>query len=254
MSIKIMSAIFDSETLAPTERLIMLALADHADDTGRCYPSIQRLCQRTGLTERAVQSNIKKLQAQGYIKVVPGGGKGRPNIYFVSANPAAETPYEKPRITNTVSDDTQTPHLTTPNPAADAPEPSVTTIEPSAAVREPAVSQPSRRERILEAMGVDSSGITPAGKFIGTAAHMAEPPKWDALGLTEDDQLSVIRSQMDRGRCRDPSFMPGSFAYFTGAMSDLAAAKARGVPPPKTLPQQSERDQHKARLRKLAGR
>lgn len=254
MSIKIMSAIFESETLGPTERLIMLALADHADDTGRCYPSMQRLCQRTGLSERAVQTNIKKLQGQGYIKVVSGGGKGRPNIYFVSANPASETPHQKPRFSNTVSDDIQTPHLTTSNPAPDAPEPSRTIIEPSAAARAPAYSQPSRRERILEAMGVDGSGITPSGKFIGTPAHMAEPPKWDALGLTEGEQLAVIRAQMERGRCRDPSFMPGSLAYFTGAMSDLASAKARGVPSPTPFPQQSERDQHKARLRKLAGR
>ncbi|MDQ7262689.1 helix-turn-helix domain-containing protein [Paracoccus sp. PS-1] len=131
MSVKIMSAVFESETLGPTERLIMLALADHADDTGRCYPSMQRLCQRTGLSERAVQVNIKKLQGQGYIKVVSGGGKGRPNIYFVSANPAPETPHQKPRFSNTVSDDIQTPHLTTPNPAPDAPEPSRTIIEPS---------------------------------------------------------------------------------------------------------------------------
>lgn len=88
MSIRLMSAIFESATLGPTERLVMLALADHADDEGRCYPSISRLCQRTGLSERAVQTNIRKLVQQGYIRIIPGGGKGNANLYFVSANPA----------------------------------------------------------------------------------------------------------------------------------------------------------------------
>src|SRR5690606_40080416 len=81
MSVKIMSAVFESETLAPTERLIMLALADHADDTGRCYPSISRLGRRTGLSERAVQTNIRKLVNQGYIRVIAGGGKNNTNVY-----------------------------------------------------------------------------------------------------------------------------------------------------------------------------
>lgn len=250
MSIKIMSAVFDSETLGPTERLIMLALADHADDTGRCYPSIQRLCQRTGLTERAVQSNVKKLQAQGYIKVVPGGGKGRPNIYFVSANPASETPYEKPRISNTVSDDIQTPHLTTSNPAPDAPEPSVTIKEPSAAAREQ--DNPTFREQLIEAAGAHRSGINPqTGRVsaIGDPADMAEVRKWQSdLSLTEAEILEVVK----HGAKRRGS-APSTLRFFSGHMADYAAAKSRPSPKPSSIPQQSDRDQHKARLRKLAG-
>lgn len=134
-----MSAIFESKTLGPTERLIMLALADHADDDGRCYPSILRLCARTGLSERAVQTNVKTLTEKGYLKVLVGGGKGNANLYFVSPNPAANAPYEAqnpaasaPRRKCTpAADAPKTPHLLRSNPAADAPEPSGTTIEPS---------------------------------------------------------------------------------------------------------------------------
>lgn len=128
MSIRLMSAIFESETLGPTERLVMLALADHADDDGRCYPSILRLCQRTGLSERAVQTNIRKLVQQGYIRIIPGGGKGNANLYFVSANPAADAPRTK---CTPAADAPQTPQQMRANPAADAPEPSGTIIEPS---------------------------------------------------------------------------------------------------------------------------
>lgn len=127
MSIKIMSAIFDSKTLGPTERLIMLALADHADDAGRCYPSMQRLQERTGLSERAVQTNVRALTDKGYLRVIVGGGKGNANVYFVSANPAAETPYQM----HPAADAPQTPQQMRSNPAADAPEPSGTIIEPS---------------------------------------------------------------------------------------------------------------------------
>ena len=139
MSIRIMSAVFESETLGPTERLIMLSLADHADDEGRCYPSIDRLSRRTGLSERAVQTNIGKLRDQGYIKVVLRGCKGRSNLYFISPNPAAGAGYDapKPRSRCTpqemhpAADAPQTPQQVRPNPAADAPEPSRTIIEPS---------------------------------------------------------------------------------------------------------------------------
>lgn len=142
MSIKIMSAVFESKTLGPIERLVMLSLADHCDDDGRCYPSIQRLCERTGLSERAVQSNISKLRDAGYIRVESGGGRSRSNMYFISPNPAAdapirevnpapETPYDvHPRTRNTVSR-ALNPASGALNPAADAPEPSITIKEPS---------------------------------------------------------------------------------------------------------------------------
>ena len=122
-----MSAIFESRTLGPTERLIMLALADHADDDGRCYPSILRLCERTGLSERAVQTNVKALSEKGYLRVIVGGGKGNANVYFVSPNPAAQTPYQM----HPAADAPQTPQQMRSNPAADAPEPSGTIKEPS---------------------------------------------------------------------------------------------------------------------------
>jgi hypothetical protein len=128
VSIRLMSAVFESQTLGPTERLIMLALADHADDEGRCYPSIERLRQRTGLSERAVQTNIRNLVAQGYVRIVVGGGKGNANLYFVSANPAGDAPRTK---CTPAGDAPQTPQEMRANPAADAPEPSGTTKEPS---------------------------------------------------------------------------------------------------------------------------
>ena len=123
-----MAAVFESRTLGPTERLVMLALADHADEEGKCYPSMQRLCERTGLSERAVQMNVKRLVEAGYLRVSVGGGKGNANLYFVSPNPASDAPRTK---CTPAPDAPQTPHQMRANPAPDAPEPSGTTIEPS---------------------------------------------------------------------------------------------------------------------------
>ncbi|WP_423209057.1 helix-turn-helix domain-containing protein [Paracoccus yeei] len=154
MSVKIMSAVFESETLGPTERLIMLALADHADDAGRCYPSLSRLQQRTGLSERAIQSNIRNLQSAGYITIIPGAGQGGANVYIVRPNPAADAPPQQmhPRRKCTTPPQevrpnpaadappqqmhprrkcTTPPQEVRPTPAADAPKPSGTIIEPS---------------------------------------------------------------------------------------------------------------------------
>ena len=130
-----MSAIFESVSLGPTERLIMLALADHADDEGRCYPSVARIAQRTGLSERAVQTNVRSLIAAGYINVTIGGGKGHSNLYFISANPAADAP-QTPQQMHPAADAPRSrcapnPAADAPNPAADAPEPPITIIEPS---------------------------------------------------------------------------------------------------------------------------
>ncbi|QBX35158.1 helix-turn-helix domain-containing protein [Paracoccus liaowanqingii] len=162
MSIRLMNKVFDSETLGPTERLIMLALADHADDSGRCYPSIHRLCKRTGLGERSVQSNIKKLSDRGYLKKILGAGRRNANVYVVYPNPAADAP---PQHMHPAADAPRTPQQMRANPAADAPKPSGTTIEPSDVI---AVTTPA---------GILAEVASPeaARSFIAYRAHMKKP-------------------------------------------------------------------------------
>lgn len=206
MSIRIMSAIFESTRLAPTERLIMLALADHADDDGRCYPSIARLCQRTGLKERAIQGNIKKLAEQGYLTLIAGGGRGNANLFIIHTNPAsaAGNAGDKPRTRNTVSDDktphltTETPHLTTLNPAADAPEPSGTIKEKEEEGRELEISglpDPSLTSRIADALGFNDASGTGWPKYWMMADAALTVSRWITdFGLTPDEVVHVATS------------------------------------------------------------
>lgn len=251
MSVRLMAAVFESETLGPTERLIMLALADHADDKGRCYPSIERLCQRTGLSQRAIQTNIRKLTESGYIVVQHGGGKGRANVYLVRANPATDAGYGnenpapdagyKPRTKCRVSG--QTPHLLRSNPAADAPQPSGTIIGggDTRARELPDYQNRTLRERLLAACGADPvSGLTgPNGRILGTQADMAEVDRWRSdLGLSDDQIAAMIADVMARKRDGPPS----SLTYFRAAMQRLAAEMAQPALRPATvhpLPQRS---------------
>jgi len=92
VSIKLISMAFEVEALKATPRFVLVALAEHADDKGRCYPSIARLARRTGLSERAVQSSIKRLCAAGFINVELNAGKRGTNVYVLRLIPAGEAP------------------------------------------------------------------------------------------------------------------------------------------------------------------
>lgn len=203
MSVKIMSAVFESETLGPTERLIMLSLADHADDAGRCYPSIARLRQRTGLSERAVQSNIRSLQAAGYITIIPGAGQGGSNVYIVRPTPAADAP---PQQMHPRRKCTTPPQEVRQTPAADAPKPSRTIIEPSEDIpaRDPAsilcdVASPRAVKSFLGyrrkiRKPVSEIAAERLAKILNQIASQGGSPD-DALGLAEEKGWQSIKAE-----------------------------------------------------------
>lgn len=95
---------------------------------------------------------------------------------------------------------------------------------------------PTFRERILAAIGVDPSGLTGrGGTRIGTQADMIEANRWVSdLGLTEAEILAEVRAVASAKQGGPPS----RFAYFTQAMQRLAAAKAA---PPPTIPAAAQR-------------
>ena len=57
----------------------------------------------------------------------------------------------------------------------------------------PQISDPTFREQLLAAMGIDHSGMTGrGGTRIGTAADMEEAKRWLGLGITADEILIVV--------------------------------------------------------------
>lgn len=68
MSVKLMGDAFYLEGLKPAEKLTLLALADNADDeTGVCWPSLDRLARKTCQSERNVRRMIRRLESLGQV-------------------------------------------------------------------------------------------------------------------------------------------------------------------------------------------
>jgi hypothetical protein len=66
MSVSISSACW-ALTLPATEKLVLLCLADFADDAGVCWPSVETIVERTGLSDRCVREQLKRLELSGFI-------------------------------------------------------------------------------------------------------------------------------------------------------------------------------------------
>ena len=65
-------------------KLVMLALADFADDdTGECWPSIDSLSEMVGISDRQVQRAIGALIADGYLSVKHVHGRSKNNTYTI---------------------------------------------------------------------------------------------------------------------------------------------------------------------------
>ena len=67
MSLNTLSWAWEQE-LPPTQKLILISLADHANQDGECWSSIKRLAKFTGLSRAAVKNNIRKLEETGLVK------------------------------------------------------------------------------------------------------------------------------------------------------------------------------------------
>lgn len=65
--------------LRPFERLVALALLDHWSRNRDTFPSVARLAEWTGISERSVKTCLAGLEAAGAIRVARV--RGRPNIY-----------------------------------------------------------------------------------------------------------------------------------------------------------------------------
>ena len=86
MSIKVMNFIWDHYPEGGSELLLILALADHADDVGdRIYPSVQTMARKTRMSERTVQYLLRRIQERGWLVLVEaGGGRKRTARYRIN--------------------------------------------------------------------------------------------------------------------------------------------------------------------------
>ncbi len=136
MSVEQMSKVWKLD-LAPNHKIVLLALADHADDDGgNVYPSVERVAWKTGYVVRQVQNIMRDLRAAGLIEAVANaeGGRGKVARYqlhldkgenlapFVSQSQAKDaksdthstqsaTTKDEPQFTRTISETPDEPSV-----------------------------------------------------------------------------------------------------------------------------------------------
>lgn len=80
MSIKLMSQVWGLD-LKRDRKIVLMALADHADDEGYCYPSAAYVGWKTDYSERQIQRILDKLEKDRLIRVAKEHTPTTPRIY-----------------------------------------------------------------------------------------------------------------------------------------------------------------------------
>ena len=226
MSIKIMAQVWERGPTDRGELLVLLALADFADDNGRCWPSVATIARKARMEPRSVQRICKQLVSQGCLTISPNSARKGCNLYKITSDTRVTPDTVSPLTPASSPPDTRvTPPLTPVSP-----EPSRTVIEPSVAARASSSeiensSPDSAREALLAAMGVGADGVASPTSFLGNVTDMSVAAHWSEMGIPLSRQCQIITEVCRRERAKDPSWMPKRFSYFTGAMGDALKAK-----------------------------
>jgi hypothetical protein len=80
-----MTEVWEVPGLSAVEKLVLLSLADNANDAGVCWPSVQTIARRGSMTDRAVFKILARLEEQGYVSRATN--PGRTSTYTVRARP-----------------------------------------------------------------------------------------------------------------------------------------------------------------------
>lgn len=96
----------------PIDRLVLVALADWANERGQCWPSMPTIAGKTGVDLRTARRVMGRLEAAGHISTERRPGKGI--LYTVHpghVDPGHADPGQSvPRTESTLTPDTLTPN------------------------------------------------------------------------------------------------------------------------------------------------
>lgn len=84
MSVRCMTWAWDVEGLKPAQKLVLMRLADHANDEGICWPGKDHLAKKCSCSKRTVDAAIEALVERGLIRLcrrVTDSGTDTSNVY-----------------------------------------------------------------------------------------------------------------------------------------------------------------------------
>jgi hypothetical protein len=239
MSIKLMTTVWQLE-LEPTDKLVLLALADNASDEGHCYPSVSTLVRKSNLNERTVQRVLSRLEEGGHI--TKRLRTGRSTVYDVHPNENQPPAQRHPRHSATPGTAPPAPGVRPPPPPAqdrDTPgvRPPITIIEPSI---EPSLERTHARANRLN--GIDDSTrqyaqaagmLSKALREKGVIVTCANPVLIDWLrdGFTSEQLIDAVEAARMNPGCPDP--LPAK--WLDKVVRDAGRRVSRSNPDPVSL-------------------
>jgi hypothetical protein len=87
MSIRMMTLVWDQSQHKGSELLLLLAIADNANDQGIAYPSVRTLAKKIRMSRRNTQYLISKIEQTGELRVAVGAGPRGCNEYRIELSP-----------------------------------------------------------------------------------------------------------------------------------------------------------------------
>lgn len=85
MSIRLMTLVWDIRWPTQNHLLVMLKLADHANDEGgKVWPAVSTIADQAQCSERTVQNVLKAFRECGLVSVVKAGGGSTPTLYSLN--------------------------------------------------------------------------------------------------------------------------------------------------------------------------
>lgn len=98
MSIRLMQLVWEQD-LSHSRKLLLLSLADQANDNGECYPGIASIARRCGCSDRTVFRSLTELENDGFLeRHIMAGGR---NLYTLNEERLRQMPLPQPRQNGT---------------------------------------------------------------------------------------------------------------------------------------------------------
>jgi len=113
MSNSALNSVFEKSCSQGAARLVMLSLADRADEQGRSFCGANDLCRRTKANRSTVFLAIKTLREIGELEVLPEKGRKGCNCYRITLNPSRSA---TSRVMQLVASDNASSRVMRPKP------------------------------------------------------------------------------------------------------------------------------------------
>lgn len=121
MSIKLMTRIWDEAPYSQTTLLVLLCLADMANDDGVCWPSVETIARRSRVSPRWVRDVLVELETAGWVGKEPRAGQTtRYHLHCPPLGASTPEPQFSPEETSPLNPSSA--HPGTPDQGGDEPQ------------------------------------------------------------------------------------------------------------------------------------